>query len=70
MNRGFIEWNGVFTSYAYAKAPKSTVTQILGLNSSGIAVGFYTSANGVNHAFTLDQGTGNFTKITPPTPRT
>lgn len=66
VNRGFIEWNGVFTSYAYPKAPKSTVTQILGLNSSGIAVGFYTSANGVNHAFTLDQGTGNFTKITPP----
>ena len=65
VNRGFIEWNGVFTSYAHPKA-KATVTQILGLNNDGIAAGFYTNKNGVNHGFTLDQATGAFTPVVPP----
>ncbi|MFY9663790.1 MAG: hypothetical protein WAL67_08385 [Candidatus Cybelea sp.] len=66
VNRGFIAWNGVFTSYKFPRAQKSTVTQILGLNNTGIAVGFYTNGKGVNHGFTLDQGTGTFTQVTPP----
>jgi probable HAF family extracellular repeat protein len=65
VNRGFIEWNGVFTSYTHPTA-KATVTQILGLNNDGIAAGFYTGKNGVNHGFTLDQATGTFTPIVPP----
>ncbi len=65
INRGFIEWNRVFTSYTHPKA-KATVTQLLGLNNDGIAAGFYTNKKGVNHGFTLDQATGMFTPIVPP----
>jgi len=66
VNRGFIAWNGVFTSYTHTGTPNSTVTQILGLNNSGIAAGFYTNKNGVNHGFTLNQGTGVFTPVVVP----
>jgi hypothetical protein len=66
VNRGFIEWNGVFTSYTDPKTGKGTVNQILGLNDSGIAVGFYTDGSGVNHGFTLNQATGKFTAVKPP----
>ncbi|HYL26799.1 MAG TPA: hypothetical protein VEW74_03130, partial [Candidatus Nitrosotalea sp.] len=55
VNRGFIEWNGVFTSYSDPRNHGGNVTQILGLNNSGIAVGFYTDGMGVNHGFTLNQ---------------
>jgi hypothetical protein len=65
-NFGFIEWNGVFSSYKDPKTGKGTVNQILGLNDAGTAVGFYTDATGVNHGFSLDQATGKFTAITPP----
>lgn len=66
VNRGFIEWNGVFTSYRDPDTGKGTVNQILGLNDKGIAVGFYTDGKGRNHGFTLDQKTGKFTPVTPP----
>ncbi len=66
VNLGFIEWNGVFTSYKDPKTGKGTVNQILGLNDAGIAVGFYTDAKGTNHAFKVNQATGKFTAITPP----
>jgi hypothetical protein len=66
VNRGFLEWNGVFTSYAAPKAAKGKVTQILGLNDSGIAVGFYTDGKSINHGFTLNQQSGKFTPVTPP----
>jgi hypothetical protein len=66
VNRGFIEWNGVFTSYTDPKTGKGTVNQILGLNDAGTAVGFYTDAKGVNHGFMLNQATGKFKPVTPP----
>jgi hypothetical protein len=66
VNSGFIEWNGVFTSYKDPHTGKGTVNQLLGINDSGIAVGFYTDANGINHAYSLNQATGKFTKILPP----
>lgn len=66
VNRGFVEWNGVFTSYRDPKTGKGTVNQVLGLNDSGIAVGFYTDAAGINHGFTLNQATGKFKAVTPP----
>lgn len=59
-NHGFVEWNGVFTSY---DGPHSKFTQILGLNKAGIAVGFYTDKAGVNHGFKLSQATGKFTTL-------
>jgi hypothetical protein len=66
VNRGFIEWNGVFTSYRDPDTGKGTVNQILGLNDSGIAAGFYTDGKSVNHGFLLNQATGKFTPVTPP----
>lgn len=65
-NFGFIEWNGVFTSYKNPHTGKGTVNQLLGINDNGIAVGFYTDANGINHAYELNQKTGKFTSIVPP----
>ena len=67
-NHGFIEWNGVFTSYNDPAAPKTagSVTQILGINNSGEAVGFYNDKNGHAHAFRVNQGTGKFAAIVVP----
>ncbi len=56
----------MFTSYSDPNVGKGTVTQILGLNDSGIAVGFYTNGAGVNFGFQLNHATGTFTPITPP----
>jgi len=65
-NFGFVEWNGVFTSYKNPHTGNGTVNQLLGINDNGIAVGFYTDSNGVNHAYTLNQATGKFKNIVPP----
>jgi hypothetical protein len=65
VNLGFVEWNGVFTTYKHPKA-KGKVTQILGLNDAGTAVGFYTDGAGANHGFTLNQATGKFKPVQPP----
>jgi len=65
-NFGFVEWNGVFTSYQDPNTGKGTVNQLLGINDFGIAVGFYTDGNGVNHGYELNQDTGKFTEIIPP----
>lgn len=62
VNHGFIHWNGKFASYTVAG---SKVTQILGLNNSGQAVGFSTQ-NDKNAAFQLDRVTKKFTAIGPP----
>jgi hypothetical protein len=67
-NHGFIEWNGVFTSYNDPNTPHMTgsVNQLLGINNKGIAVGFYVDANGNSHAYSVNQATGVFTKIHAP----
>jgi len=62
-NFGFIEWNGVFTTYRDPKTGKGTVNQILGINDAGIAVGFYTDGNGNNHGFEVNQATSVFTPV-------
>jgi probable HAF family extracellular repeat protein len=64
-NRGFVDWNGAFTSYTDPDTPavQGSVNQILGLNIHGIAVGFYNDGQGHSHSFQLDQATGIFTKI-------
>jgi len=48
-----------------SQGTKSTVNQVLGLNDSGIGVGFYTDINGVNHGFAFNQATSVFTPIIP-----
>lgn len=65
-NFGFIDWNGVFTSYQDPNTGTGTVNQLLGLNDRGMAVGFYTDAEGVNHGYELNLRTGHFTAILPP----
>jgi hypothetical protein len=64
-NTGFIEWNGVFTSYLNPLTPpgKGSVNQLLGINDSGNAVGFYNDVNGHSHAYMVNQATGVFTRI-------
>jgi hypothetical protein len=66
VNRGFVEWNNVFTSFRDPRTGHGTVNQILGLNDSGIAVGFYIDGNGISHGFVLNQATGKFTALVPP----
>lgn len=66
VDRGFIEWKGVFTSYTDPKMRHSKTTQILGINDSGIAVGFYNDAKGNSHGFTLNQATGQFKPVIVP----
>lgn len=62
--RGFIEWNGVFTTYQHGQ---SQFTEILGLNNAGKAVGLYLGkADGRFHGFTLDEATGKFKGVNPP----
>lgn len=64
-NKGFIDFNGVFTSYTDPNTPHmpGSMNQILGINDHGIAVGFYNDAAGLSHGFKLNQATGVFTKI-------
>jgi hypothetical protein len=64
-NRGFVEWNGAFASYTDPSTPKvaGAVNQLLGINNTGIAVGFYNDAKGNSHAYKLNQATGVFTAI-------
>jgi probable HAF family extracellular repeat protein len=64
-NLGFIESSGVFTSYADPHTPSGagSVNQILGINDSGIAVGFYNNKKGNSVSYTLNQATGVFTMI-------
>lgn len=45
-NFGFVEWNGVFTSYKNPHTGTGTVNQLLGINDKGIAVGFYVDGGG------------------------
>ena len=54
------------TSYKNPHTGTGTVNQLLGLNDKGIAVGFYTDGNGINHAYKLNQNTKKFSPIVPP----
>ena len=66
VNYDFVQWNGVFTSYRDPNTGTGTVNQLLGINDSGIAVGFYTDGTGLNHAVALNQAIGRFVELTPP----
>ena len=54
----------VFTSVQDPKTPPATkalpTNQLLGINDSGIAVGFYVSANGNSHGYTFNTNTAKF----------
>jgi len=55
----------VFASYTDPRTPHTTsaVNRLLGINNSGIAVGFYNDAKGNSHAYQLTQATRKFTAI-------
>jgi hypothetical protein len=64
---GFIDWLGIWFSYADPQArTKNPVTEILGLNDAGTAVGFYVASPNRYVAFTLDPQTGVFRDLHVP----
>lgn len=65
---GFILGHGVWTSYSGRKlrSGRTSVTELLGLNDGGLAVGFYAGENGGHHAFELDTLAAKFYPIRPP----
>ncbi len=67
-NHGFVEWNGVFSSYNDPKTPHmaGSVNQLLGVNNNGQAVGFYNDAAGNSHAYQVNQATRVYTAIKIP----
>ena len=64
-NRGFIEWNGVFNSYTDPNTPKvkHALNKLLGVNNSGVAVGFYNDSKGHAHAYKVNQATRKYAAI-------
>jgi hypothetical protein len=62
---GFVDNHGVFTTVD-APVPGATITELLGVNDHGIAVGFYTDASGNNHGFVFNTKTGKFTTLDDP----
>ena len=65
---GTVLVNGIWTKYKHPDGmPKGkSVTELLGVNSSDIAVGFFADSSGVNEAFTLDILTGKYRPVSPP----
>jgi hypothetical protein len=61
-NFGFTDVNGSFTNVNNPNTPATTPSfnQLLGVNDSNVAVGFYTDAAGNNHGYTYDIATQAF----------
>jgi hypothetical protein len=59
---GFVDNHGVFTT---VNAPGATITELLGLNAQGIAVGFDVDVNGT-HGIIYDTKTGTLTTVDAP----
>jgi Cu/Zn superoxide dismutase len=67
-NSGFWALGGQFYNANFPTgAPASPpVDQLLGVSDSGVAVGFWTDANGKNHGYTVNVNTGKFSAVTDP----
>lgn len=67
-NSGFWALGGQFHNASFpAGTPASPpVDQLLGVNDSGVAVGFWTDANGSNHGYLVNINTGRFSSVTDP----
>jgi Cu/Zn superoxide dismutase len=66
-NFGFVERAGRFTQVNFPAASSNPpVNQLLGVNDRGIAAGFYTDSQGVNHGYTYDIRTGRFAPVQAP----
>ena len=65
-NFGCILWNGVFSKIVNPRTGKGKYNQLLSINKSGVAAGFYTDAKEVNHGYTFDQASRTFVAVMPP----
>ncbi len=67
-NFGFYESNGHFHTADFPTgAPASPpVDQLLGVNDSDVAVGFYNDANGTSHGYEYSIASHRFSKVTDP----
>lgn len=67
-NFGFVDVGGVFTSVNNPATPATapTFNQLLGVNDSNIAVGFYTDSAGITHGYTFNIATLTFSGIDDP----
>ncbi len=67
-NSGFWARGGQFhnANFPAGAAASPPVDQLLGVNDSGVAVGFWTDANGDNHGYTVNISTGTFSAVTDP----
>ena len=66
-NRAFVSFHGYFLDADFpTDMPASPpVDQLLGVNDNDIAVGFYTDANGNNHAYSYNIRHNSYTELTP-----
>ena len=64
---GFIKDRGLYTLYKDFKTPRgpNTVNELLAINDSDVAVGFYTDSYGVNHAYELNVQVLKFANLLP-----
>jgi hypothetical protein len=65
-NHGFVDVGGRFRTADFPTGSPATppVDQLLGVNDSNVAVGFYTDANGNNHGYEYDINHGRFSSVT------
>ena len=67
-NFGFVDVNGRFHTADFpTKSPANPpVDQLLGVNDSDVAVGFYTDANGNNHGYEYNIAANRYSSVTDP----
>jgi len=67
-NHGFWERNGKFhtADFPTGSPASPVVDQLLGINDSDIAVGFYTDAQGNNHGYAVNIDNGRYGSVTDP----
>ncbi|HLN66985.1 MAG TPA: hypothetical protein VK280_06905 [Streptosporangiaceae bacterium] len=67
-NHGFVEFGGHFRNADFPTGSPAAppVDQLLGVNDSDVAVGFYTDANGNNHGYKYNINASRFTRVLDP----
>ena len=67
-NFGFVDVGGHFRNADFPTGSPASppVDQLLGVNDSDVAVGFYTDANGNNHGYEYNIGSSRFSTVTDP----
>ncbi len=67
-NSGFVDVNGHFRNANFPTGTPASppVDQLLGVNDSDVAVGFYTDANGNNHGYEYNIRSSRFSTVTDP----